>query len=72
VRLQVDARMPSAMIDFLAAKLELDAANIFRVQGPGFRRLRHLLALDRPDLKDKPFLALTPRACIQGRRRFRL
>ena len=34
VRLQVDARMPAAMIDFLAAKLELDAADIFRVQGP--------------------------------------
>ena len=61
VRLQVDARMPAAMIEFLAAKLELDAANIFRVQGPlDLSRLRHLLALDRPDLKDKPFLAHTP------------
>jgi len=60
VRLQVDARMPSAMIDFLAAKLELDAADIFRVQGPlDLSRLRHLLALDRPDLKDKPFLPHT-------------
>ncbi len=61
VRLQVDARMPAAMIDFLAGKLELDAANIFRVQGPlDLSRLRHLLALDRPDLKDKPFLPHTP------------
>ncbi len=61
VRLQVDARMPSAMIEFLASKLELDAANIFRVQGPlDLSRLRHLMALDRPDLKDKPFLAHTP------------
>src|SRR5580704_8459302 len=61
VRLQVDARMPAAMIDFLASKLELDAANIFRVQGPlDLSRLRHLAALDRPDLKDKPFLTHTP------------
>src|SRR5580658_2942269 len=61
VRLQVDARMPAAMIDFLASKLELDPANIFRVQGPlDLSRLRHLLALDRPDLKDKPFLTHTP------------
>jgi polyphosphate kinase len=61
VRLQVDARMPSAMIDFIAGKLELDSADIFRVQGPlDLSRLRHLLALDRPDLKDKPFLAHTP------------
>ena len=60
VRLQVDSRMPPAMIEFLAAKLELDAANIFRVQGPlDLSRLRHLLSLDRPDLKDKPFLAHT-------------
>jgi len=61
VRLQVDSRMPGAMVDFLAAKLELDAANIFRIQGPlDLSRLRHLLALDRPDLKDKPFLPHTP------------
>jgi polyphosphate kinase len=61
VRLQVDARMPNSMIDLLAAKLELDAADIFRVQGPlDLSRLRHLLALDRPDLKDKPFLPHTP------------
>ena len=61
VRLQVDARMPSAMVDFIAGKLELDAADIFRVQGPlDLSRLRHLLALDRPDLKDKPFLPHTP------------
>lgn len=61
VRLQVDARMPAAMIDLLAAKLELDPANIFRVQGPlDLSRLRHLAALDRPDLKDKPFLPHTP------------
>src|SRR5580698_5273150 len=61
VRLQVDARIPAAMIEFLAAKLELDAADIFRVQGPlDLSRLRHLLSLDRPDLKDRPFLAHTP------------
>src|SRR5580658_10369403 len=61
VRLQVDARMPAAMVNFIAGKLELDAADIFRVQGPlDLSRLRHLLSLDRPDLKDKPFLPHTP------------
>ena len=31
------------------------------MQGPlDLSRLRHLLALDRPDLKDKPFLTHTP------------
>jgi len=61
VRLQVDARMPGAMIELLASKLELDPSDIFRVQGPlDLSRLRHLVALDRPDLKDKPFLPYTP------------
>ena len=61
VRLQVDARMPAAMVNFIAGKLELDAADIYRVQGPlDLSRLRHLLSLDRPDLKDKPFLPHTP------------
>ncbi len=34
VRLQVDARMPAPMIEFLASKLELDSADIYRVHGP--------------------------------------
>jgi polyphosphate kinase len=61
VRLQVDARTPAPMIDFLAGKLELDSSDIYRVHGPlDLSRLRHLLSLDRPDLKDKPFLPYTP------------
>ena len=61
VRLQVDSRMPTPMVEFLAGKLELDSADIYRVHGPlDLSRLRHLLPLDRPDLKDKPFLPYTP------------
>jgi polyphosphate kinase len=61
VRLQVDARTPAAMIEFLAGKLELDSSDIYRVNGPlDLSRLRHLLNVDRPDLKDKPFLPYTP------------
>jgi polyphosphate kinase len=61
VRLQVDARTPASMIEFLAAKLELDSSDIYRVHGPlDLSRLRHLLSVDRPDLKDKPFLPYTP------------
>ncbi len=61
VRLQVDAHTPAAMIDFLAGKLELDSSDIYRVDGPlDLSRLRHLLSVDRPDLKDKPFLPYTP------------
>jgi polyphosphate kinase len=61
VRLQVDSRTPASMIDFLAGKLELDSSDIYRVHGPlDLSRLRHLLSVDRPDLKDKPFLPYTP------------
>jgi polyphosphate kinase len=61
VRLQVDISMPVSMVEILANNLELDAASIFRVDGLlDLSRLRHLLSLDRPDLKDKPFLPFTP------------
>jgi polyphosphate kinase len=65
VRLQVDARTPEPMIEFLAGKLELDPSDIYRVHGPlDLSRLRHLLSLDRPDLKDKPFLPYTPAGLV--------
>jgi polyphosphate kinase len=61
VRLQVDIAMPEAMVKFLAEKLELDSASIFRAKPPlDLSRLKHLLSLDRPDLKDKAFLPSTP------------
>lgn len=61
VRLQVEAGMQDSMVNFLAEKLELDASGTFRVDGPlDLSRLKHLLNLDRPDLKDKLFLPYTP------------
>jgi polyphosphate kinase len=61
VRLQVDISMPASMVETLANNLELDAASIYRVDGLlDLSRLKHLLSLDRPDLKDKPFLSFTP------------
>jgi polyphosphate kinase len=61
VRLQVDSSMPPSMVEILANNLEVEAASIYRVDGLlDLSRLRHLAALDRPDLKDKPFLPFTP------------
>jgi len=61
VRLQVDISTPASMVEILANNLEVDAASIYRVDGLlDLSRLRHLLSLDRPDLKDKPFLPATP------------
>jgi len=61
VRLQVDINTPDSMVEILANNLEVEAASIYRVDGLlDLSRLRHLISLDRPDLKDKPFLPMTP------------
>ena len=61
VRLQVEASMPEGMVRFLAEKLEVEPESIYRIEGPvDLGRLKHLLQVDRPDLKDKPFLPYTP------------
>jgi polyphosphate kinase len=61
VRLQVDIRMQDSMVEILANNLEVEAASIYRVDGLlDLSRLRYLTSLDRPDLKDKPFVPATP------------
>ena len=61
VRLQVDAKMPESMIEILVSNLEVEASSLYRVDGPlDLSRLRQIASLDRPDLKDKPFLPAIP------------
>ncbi len=61
VRLQVNARMRPKILEILISNLELDQNDIYRVVGPiDLGRIRHLLSIDRPDLKDKPFTPVTP------------
>ena len=58
VRLQVDRNMPPKLLDLLTSNLELGQEDVYRIDGPiDLSRLRALLPLDRPTLKDKP---LTP------------
>jgi polyphosphate kinase len=57
VRLQVSADIPENLLDILVANLELDPRNVYRADGPlDLSRLMRLMALDRPDLKDAPFV----------------
>ena len=57
VRLKVDAAMPDSLMDILKTNLEVEDSDIYRVDGPlSLSRLRHLAALDRPELKDPPFV----------------
>ncbi len=67
VRLQVSMGMPQKLIDLLTVNLELDQNDVYRVDGPiDLSRLRSLLSLDRPTLKDKPFIPSTPASLVPG------
>ena len=71
VRLQVDRNIPPAIVKILTEELGWSERAVYRVDGPlDLSRLRQLYALDRPDLKDKPFSPYTPAgAATAGRRK---
>jgi len=63
VRLQVSSGMPQRLIDLLTSNLELDQNDVYRIDGPiDLSRTRALLSIDRPALKDNPFIAAVPKA----------
>jgi polyphosphate kinase len=63
VRLQVESRAPERVIDILTSNLEIGREEVYPVKGVlDLGRLRQLLSLDRPDLKDKPFVPYIPAA----------
>ncbi len=55
--------MPEKILEILPEKLEVDPDDVYQLGRPlALSRLKHLLALDRPDLKDKPFIPAVPAA----------
>ncbi len=61
VRMQVSRDIPDHLLEILTANLELDPRDVYHVDGPvDLSRLRQLLSVDRPDLKDAPFQPYTP------------
>jgi polyphosphate kinase len=61
VRLQVNYSMPQKLVDMLTSNLELDQNDVYRIDGPlDLSRLKALLSIERPNLKDKPFIPATP------------
>ena len=61
VRVKVNEAMPDSLLDVLKTNLEIDESDVFREPTPiALSRLRHLAALDRPELKDPPFVAASP------------
>jgi polyphosphate kinase len=63
IRLQVEDSMPNDVKNLLARNLKLTNDNVYRFDGPlGLIDLWQFLKIDRPDLKDEPFLPCTPNA----------
>jgi polyphosphate kinase len=61
VRLQVSAGMPSNILRILISNFEVSRKQISRHSGPlSLSRLKYLAAVDRPDLKDQPFVPVVP------------
>jgi polyphosphate kinase len=67
VRLMVGEDMPPHILEILVNNLEVEASEIYRIDGPlSLSRLMHLYNLDRPDLKDVPFVPALPAALAQA------
>jgi polyphosphate kinase len=61
VRLQVDAKVSERILEILASNLPIDKQDVYYIRGSiGLAKLMELCALDRPDLKDKPFTPFVP------------
>ena len=63
VRLVVADDMPPHILEILVNNLEIEASQVYRVKGPlALSRLMQLYSLERPDLKEAPFLPAVPKA----------
>jgi len=70
IRLEVDQTMPDTVRDVLTRNLYLAPSLVYTVDSPlGMADLMELTHIDRPDLKDAPFLPAVPHALMQKNRR---
>jgi polyphosphate kinase len=61
VRLEVNQGMPPAILEILQKNLEVEPEDVYQLGQPlALSRLKHLYAVDRPELKDKPFVPVVP------------
>jgi polyphosphate kinase len=60
VRVMVDTRMPQTVVNWLLSQLGATERELYVTDGPlGLEDMMELLRLDRPDLKDPPFVPAT-------------
>ncbi len=61
VRIMVNDTMPAHMLDILMSNLEVQSNEVYRLKGPlSLKRLMSLHQIDRPELKDPPFVPAIP------------
>ncbi len=61
VRLMVTDKMPSHILEILMSNLEVNANEVYRIKGSlSLKRLMSLHQLERPELKDPPFVPAVP------------
>jgi polyphosphate kinase len=67
VRLIVTEEMPAAILTILMSNLEVGTSEVYRSRRPlTLKRLMSLYQLDRPELKDAPFVPVVPQALTDG------
>jgi len=65
-QLEISADLPSEIENLLVSNLQIDPRDVYRSEGVlGLSCLMDLMAIDRPDLKDKPFRPRIP-ASLRG------
>lgn len=63
IRLEIDSTMPDEVYDILQSNMKVDPYQLYVVDGPvGLGDLMELAKVERPDLKDKPFVPSVPSA----------
>jgi len=71
VRMEVAHDCPESVTRFLLDRFELEADDLYRVEGPvNLHRLEALYDIDRPDLKYSPFGPRVPRRVQRGESMF--
>ena len=70
VRLEVASTMPSDMVDYLMASLDLTPEDVYVIDGPlNIPDFMQLLSLDRPELKDRPMQVVVPAPLRQQKKK---
>ena len=71
VRLEIDRHMPARIRDVLTRNLELESFQVYTLDGPlNLAGLMELTRVDRPDLKDPPYLPVIAPALAKRERLF--